>query len=151
MFGCKKKLALLGLFSLLEVLLVLVKQSRTIFKLSNSSQDVYVLRMWIAHSVVKCMWSNGQGPICSAVKWSSNKNDSHPVCSCDYSTYGSDHLLHRAISAPISSVRSQQKYDCSMVRFMVTSVNKHKLLYFLQMGRGYSENYDGSSSRGVEL
>ena len=59
--------------------LVLVKRSRTIFKLSNSSQDVYVLRMRIAHSVrssqVKCVRSNGQGPICGAVKWSSNKND----------------------------------------------------------------------------
>ena len=53
-----------------------VKQSRTIFKLSNSGQDVYVLRMRIAHSVVNCVRSNGQSPVCGAVKWSSNKNDS---------------------------------------------------------------------------
>ena len=50
-----------------------VKQSRTIFKLGNSGQDVYDLRVHIAHSVVKCVWSNGQGPVCGAVKWSSNK------------------------------------------------------------------------------
>ena len=55
--------------------LVSVKRSRTIFKLSNSGQDVYNLRMHIAHSVVKCVRSNGQGPICGAVKRSSNKND----------------------------------------------------------------------------
>ena len=48
---------------------------KDIFKLSNSGQDVYDLRMGIAHSVVKCVRSNGQGPICGAVKWSSNKND----------------------------------------------------------------------------
>ena len=53
-----------------------VKQSRTIFKLGNSSQDVYVLRLHIAHSVVKCVRSNSQGPVCGAVKWSSNKNNS---------------------------------------------------------------------------
>ena len=52
-----------------------VKQSRTIFKLGNSGQDVYVLRMRIAHSVVKCVRSNGQGPVCGAVKRSSNKNN----------------------------------------------------------------------------
>ena len=44
--------------------LVSVKQSRTIFKLGNSGQDVYVLRVHIAHSVVKCVRSNGQGPVC---------------------------------------------------------------------------------------
>ena len=33
------------------------------------------LRVRIAHSVVKCVRSNGQGPICGAVKRSSNKND----------------------------------------------------------------------------
>ena len=55
---------------------VSVKQSRTIFKLGNSGQDVYVLHVHIAHSVVKCVRSNGQGPICGVVKWSSNKNDS---------------------------------------------------------------------------
>ena len=55
--------------------LVSVKRSRTIFKLSNSGQDVYDLRVRIAHSVVKCVWSNGQGPICGVVKQSSNKND----------------------------------------------------------------------------
>ena len=55
---------------------VSVKQSRTIFKLGNSGQDVYVLHVRITHSVVKCVWSIGQGPICSVVKWSSNKNNS---------------------------------------------------------------------------
>ena len=50
-----------------------VKQSKTIFKLGNSCQDVYILRVHIAHSVVKCVRSNGQGPV--AVQ-SSNKNDS---------------------------------------------------------------------------
>ena len=55
-----------------------VKQSRTLFKLSKSGQDVYmyILRLRIAHSVVKCVRSNSQGPVCGAVKWSSNKNDS---------------------------------------------------------------------------
>ena len=38
--------------------LVSVKQSRTIFKLGSSGQDVYVLRVRIAHSVVKCVQSN---------------------------------------------------------------------------------------------
>ena len=42
-----------------------------IFKLSNSGQDV---RVHIAHSVVKCVQSNSQGPLCGAVK--SNKNNS---------------------------------------------------------------------------
>ena len=54
---------------------VLVKQSRTLFKLGNS----------------------GQGPVCSAVKWSSNKNNSQnffePSHRCDYSAYDSDHAL----------------------------------------------------------
>ena len=45
------------------VFLVSVKQSRTISKLGNSSQDVYVLRVHIAHSIVKCVRSNGQGPV----------------------------------------------------------------------------------------
>ena len=40
--------------------LVSVKQSRIIFKLGNSSQDVYILRVRIAHSIVKCVGSNGQ-------------------------------------------------------------------------------------------
>ena len=56
-----------------ELFLVSAKQSRTIFKLGNSGQDVYDLRVRIAHSVVKCVWSSGQGPVCGAVKWSSNK------------------------------------------------------------------------------
>ena len=47
----------------------------TIFKLSNSGQDVYVLRVPIAHSVLKCVRSKGQGPVRGAVKRSSNKND----------------------------------------------------------------------------
>ena len=51
------------------------KRSRTIFKLGNSGQDINVLRVRIAHSVAKCLRSNGQGPICGAVKRSSNKND----------------------------------------------------------------------------
>ena len=68
--GFKKQSRGQGLF------LVSVKQSRTIFKLSNSSQDFYVLHVRIAHSVVKCVQSNRLGPVCDAVKWSSNKNDS---------------------------------------------------------------------------
>ena len=67
--GVKKRSRGQGLF------LVSVRQSRTIFKLGNSGQDINVLRVRIAHSVVKCVRSNGQGPICSAVKRSSNKND----------------------------------------------------------------------------
>ena len=67
--GVKKRSRGQGLF------LVSVKRSRTIFKLGNSGQDINVLRMRIAHSVVKCVWSNSQGPICGAVKRSSNKND----------------------------------------------------------------------------
>ena len=67
--GVKKRSRAQGLF------LVSVKWSRTIFKLGNSGQDINVLRVRIAHSVVKCVRSNGQGPICSAVKRSSNKND----------------------------------------------------------------------------
>ena len=68
--GVKKRSRGQGLF------LVSVKQSRTIFKLSNSDQNVYDLRVHIAYSVVKlCVRSNGQGPICGVVKQSSNKND----------------------------------------------------------------------------
>ena len=67
--GVKKRSRGQGLF------LVSVKRSRTIFKLSNSGQNVYVLRARIAHSVVKCVRSNGQGTICGVVKQSSNKND----------------------------------------------------------------------------
>ena len=151
MFGCKKNLRCWASSLLLEVLLVLVKQSRT---LSNSVTAIKMFTFCACELHIVYSSVCGQTvkvPFAVQSSGSSNKNDSHPVCSCDYSTYGSDHLLHRAISAPISSVGSQQKYDCSMVRFMVTSVNKHKLLHFLQMGRGYSENYDGSSSRGVEL
>ena len=87
--------------------LVSVKRSRTIFKLGNSGQDINVLRMRTAHSVVKCVRSNGQGPIYSAVK----RSRSHLRCgqvvkqqkrwskfvdpgrSCDYSAYRSDHPL----------------------------------------------------------
>ena len=67
--GVKKRSRGQGLF------LVSVKRSRTIFKLGNSSQDINILRVCIVHSVVKCVWSNGQGPICGVVKRSSNKND----------------------------------------------------------------------------
>ena len=67
--GVKKRSRGQGLF------MVSVKRSRTIFKLGNSGQDINVLRVRIAHSVVKCVRSNGQGPICGAVKRSSNKND----------------------------------------------------------------------------
>ena len=67
--GVKKRSRGQGLFW------VSVKRSRTIFKLGNSCQDINVLRVRIAHSVVKCVRSNGQGPICGAVKRSSNKND----------------------------------------------------------------------------
>ena len=65
--GVKKRSRGQGLF------LVSVKRSRTIFKLGNSGQDINVLRVRIAHSVVKCVRSNG--PICGVVKRSSNKND----------------------------------------------------------------------------
>ena len=58
-----------------KLFLVSVKRSRTIFKLGNSGQDVYIFHVRIAHSVVKCVRSNGQGPVCGVVKWSSNKND----------------------------------------------------------------------------
>ena len=50
-------------------------QSKDNFKLSNSGQDINVLCVHIAHSVVKCVRSNGQGPICGVVKRSSNKNN----------------------------------------------------------------------------
>ena len=66
--GVKKRSRGQGLF------LVSVKRSRTIFKLGNNGQDINVLRVRIAHSVVKCVRSNGQGPICGAVKQSSNNN-----------------------------------------------------------------------------
>ena len=89
--GVKKQSRSQGLF------LVSVKRSRTIFKLCNNGQDVYILCMRIAHSVVKCVRSNGQGPVCGVVKWSSNKNDGQNFMtlgrSCDYSAYGSDHPL----------------------------------------------------------
>ena len=72
-------------------------QLRTIFKLGKSGQDINVLRVRIAHSVVKCVRSNGQGPICGAVKRSSNKNDGQNfwalVAAMDYSAYRSDHPL----------------------------------------------------------
>ena len=55
--GVKKQSRGQGLF------LVSVKRSRTIFKLGNSGQDVYVLRVRIALSVVKCVRSNGQGSL----------------------------------------------------------------------------------------
>ena len=40
--------------------LVSVKWSRTIFKLGNSGQDINLLCVHIAHSVVKCVRSSGQ-------------------------------------------------------------------------------------------
>ena len=55
--------------------LVSVKRSRTIFKVGNSGQDINILHVRIAHSVVNCVRSNGQGYICGAVKRSRNKND----------------------------------------------------------------------------
>ena len=76
-----------------SVFLVSVKQSRTIFKLGNSSQDVKVLYVCIAHSVVKCVRSNSQGPVCGAVTWSRYKNDGQffaPGRTPDYSAYRSD-------------------------------------------------------------
>ena len=42
---------------------------------ANLVTAVNVLRVRIEHSVVKCVRSNGQGPICGAVERSSNKND----------------------------------------------------------------------------
>ena len=75
-----------------------VKQSRTIFKLGNSGQDFYVLHVRIAHSVVKCVQSNRPSPVCDAVKWSSNKNDSQNFLTLvtavtTASTYWSNHPL----------------------------------------------------------
>ena len=87
--GVKKRSRGQGLF------LVSVKRSRTIFKLGNSGQGINILRVRIAHSVVKCVRSNGQGPICGAVKqqkrWSKFFD---PGRSCDYSAYRSDHPLY---------------------------------------------------------
>ena len=90
--GVKKRSRGQGLF------LVSVKQSRTIFKLSNSGQDFYVLHVRIAHSVVKCVQSNRPSPVCDAVKWSSNKNDSQNFLTLvtavtTASTYWSNHPL----------------------------------------------------------
>ena len=86
--GVKKRSRGQGLF------LVSVKRSRTVFKLGNSGQDINVLCVRIAHSVVTCVWSNGQGPICGAVKqqkrWSKFFDSGR---SCDYSAYRSDHPL----------------------------------------------------------
>ena len=87
--------------------LVSVKRSRTTFKLGNSGQDVYVLHVRIAHSVVKCVWSNGQGPVCGAVKRSSNKNNSQnfltPVAAVTtapigVTPLGNKHLVHQTAS-----------------------------------------------------
>ena len=52
--GVKKRSRGQGMF------LVSVKWSRTIFKLGNSGQDINVLRVSVAHSVVKCVRSNSQ-------------------------------------------------------------------------------------------
>ena len=68
--GVKKRSRGQGLF------LVSVKRSRTIFKLGNSGQDINVLRVRIAHSVAKCVRSNGQSPICGVVK----RSRSHLRC-----------------------------------------------------------------------
>ena len=38
------------------------------FQTLYSSQDVHILCVHIAYSVVKCVWSNSQGPVCSTVK-----------------------------------------------------------------------------------
>ena len=51
--------------------------------------------MRLAHSVVKCVRSNGQGPVCDQVvkqqkRWSKIFD---PDRSCDYSAYGSGHPL----------------------------------------------------------
>ena len=78
--GVKKRSRGQGLF------LVSVKRSRTIFKLGNSGQDINVLRVRIAHSVVKCVRSSGQ-----ATKTMIKIFD--PGRSCDYSVYRSDHPL----------------------------------------------------------
>ena len=54
--------------------LVLIKQSKTIIKLGNSGQDVYVLHVHIAQSIVKCVWSNGQGPVYGTSSGKAKKN-----------------------------------------------------------------------------
>ena len=100
--GVKKRSRGQGLF------LVSVKWSRTIFKFGNNGQDINVLRMCIVHSVVKCVRSNGQGPICGAVKRSRSRlrcgqavkqqkqwsKFFDPGRSRDYSAYRSDHPLY---------------------------------------------------------
>ena len=75
--------------------LVSVKQSRIIFKLGNSGQDVYILRVHIAHSVCDQMIK-----VLFAVQSSGQATKKmvkiflDPSRSCDYSTYGSDVLQY---------------------------------------------------------
>ena len=61
--------------------LVSVKRSRTIFKLGNAVKMVAFLWPLASGTVnsVQCVWSNGQGPVCDAVKRSSNKNDGQNI------------------------------------------------------------------------
>ena len=56
--------------------LVSVKQSRTIFKLGNCGQDVYVLHVHIAQSVVKCVvkWSRSHLRCGQVVRQKKNNN-----------------------------------------------------------------------------
>ena len=64
--------------------LVSVKRSRTISKLGNSGQDINVLRVRIAHGVVKCVRSNGQA-VKQQKRWSKffdPGRSSHTVCFC---------------------------------------------------------------------
>ena len=109
--GVKKQSRGQGLF------LVSVKRSRTIFKLGNSGQDVYVLRVRIAHSVVKCVRSNGQSRICGAVKRSSNKNDgqniSTPVAAVTTAPIGVTTPCISLENSPISHAVSLALFVCA--------------------------------------
>ena len=69
----------------------------------------YMCVLHIVH-VVKCVWSNSQGPVCGAVKWSSNKNDSQkifdPGRNCDYSASRSDHPSRKNVTTPLSQANA---------------------------------------------
>ena len=75
-------------------------KSRTIFKFVNSGQDVYVLRVRIARSVVKVCVIKVKVPVAVQSSGQATENESKfsdPGCSCDYSAFGSDHpLIHWA-------------------------------------------------------
>ena len=62
--------------------LVSVKRSSTIFKLGNAVKMVaflWPLTLGTVMVSVQCVRSNSQGPVCDAVKRSSNKNDGQNI------------------------------------------------------------------------